>query len=429
MNTKFFYQLAGLKLLTFLILTAFSLLFCSGVRKEYTKASAGSLSAKPTPYAIAEYEPALAVRAAACVTCHAEFRSNIITDFGYGSPYFFGNPESGNKVGPFNGNIYGDFMAGSDRTGWLTAKFHKDIIVPEMATIEFDLKQSADGIINDQALYTEAFKATSLAGYLRSLEKQKEKPSKVIEKKKVFIGAPNAAALRSRFGITDNFQNGLKYINDDGDVSSFDAGIKIAKNKNYYTNSGAIILDGDLFVPGTLFLDNPAIVTNNGCRIYATGPVFMQGPVTFKNDNAASNLQLVSAEAIFLGVGQKICHSDADSNPMSLRLLKSPARPSIYTRVSVDRKIPPEKLTQELYDAAATLPLEDSTCHDETLSFSKILLNAPIIHSRYKGKFKGLVIAEFVLFWQGETDFEFDPVFKEVPVLPMLDENDYLVVE
>jgi hypothetical protein len=32
------------------------------------------------------------------------------TFFGYGSPYFFGNPEGGNKVGPFNGNIYGDFI-------------------------------------------------------------------------------------------------------------------------------------------------------------------------------------------------------------------------------------------------------------------------------------------------------------------------------
>ena len=114
---------------------------------------------------------------------------------------------------------------------------------------------------------------------------------------------------------------------------------------------------------------------------------------------------------------------------MSLRLLKSPARPSILTRVSVENNISPEKLTRKLYDTASSLPLEDSTCHDENLGFSKILLNAPIIHSRYKGKFKGLVIAEFVLFWQGETDFEFDPVFREVPVLPMLKEDDYLVVE
>jgi len=116
----------------------------------------------------------IAVRAAACVTCHAEFYSSIITDFGHGSPNFFGTPESGNKVGPFNGHIYGDFMAGSDRTGWLTAKFHKNIIVPENAAIEFSLKRAADGIISDQALYTEAFKAASLSGYLRALENQKE---------------------------------------------------------------------------------------------------------------------------------------------------------------------------------------------------------------------------------------------------------------
>ena len=91
--------------------------------------------------------------------------------------------------------------------------------------------------------------------------------------------------------------------------------------------------------------------------------------------------------------------------------------------------IPPETFAQKLYNQAASLPLEDSSCHDETLSFSRILLNAPVVHSRYSGKFKGLVIAEFALFFQGKSSYEFDPVFKQVPVLPRLKDSDYLVVK
>jgi hypothetical protein len=38
------------------------------------------------------------------------------------------------------------------------------------------------------------------------------------------------------------------------------------------------------------------------------------------------------------------------------------------------------------------------------------------------------VIAEFALFWQGKSSYQFDPVFREVPVLPVLKESDYLMV-
>jgi hypothetical protein len=73
--------------------------------------------------------------------------------------------------------------------------------------------------------------------------------------------------------------------------------------------------------------------------------------------------------------------------------------------------------------------LEDSSCHDDTISFSHLLLNAPLVHSRYKGNFKGLVIAEVILFRLGKASFEFDPVFKNVPTLPVLKDSDYLQVK
>lgn len=386
---------------------------------------------KGTNRAILEYEPAAAVRASGCITCHAEFSSTYITDFGYDSPWFFANPESKNKVGIYNGHIYGDFIAEPGKTGWLTADFKKHVIVPE-APVEFDLESASRDSLTDKAFYREALKASSLGEYIRALESKKSNPAPVIEKKRVFIGAPDTATLEAGFEIDPNDKVGLKYRKDDPETSPEMKGIEPGNDGNYYTNTGEIVCDGDLFVRGILFLNQPAIDTERGCRIYAAGPVYLQGEITFKDrgySGGKGNLQLVSTEAIFLGVGTQKCHTAEKIDPMALRLLKTPARPSIFTRAAFRQNIPPHEFTQHLYDTAALAPLEDSSCHDETIAFSRLLLNAPVINSRYSGKFKGLVIAEYALFWQGKTDFEFDPVFKEVPVLPILRDSDYLWIE
>jgi hypothetical protein len=380
---------------------------------------------------ISKYEPALAVRASGCITCHAKISSTYVTDFGYGSSYFFGDPGGGNKVGPFNGNIYGDFIAEPGKTSWLTSEFHKEVIVPQ-AEFGFNLKDAARTSLADQPSYRKALEASSLAEYLSALENQKAKPAKIIEKKRIFIGAPDTATLETRFGIKHGESVSFKYIKDNQGVSSDIRGIRLGKTEEYYTNVSEITCDGDLFVRGIFFLNKPTIVTDNGCRIYAAGPVFLQGEVTFKsvgNEVEHGNLQLVSTEAIFLGVGRKKCNITADIDPLALRLLKTPSLPSMFTRGSGRSNISPQTFVQNIYDKAALVPLEDSSCHDDGISFSRLLLNAPIVHSRYTGRFKGLVIAEFALFWQGKSGFEFDPVFKQVPLLPLLQDEDYLTIQ
>ena len=286
--------------------------------------------------------------------------------------------------------------------------------------------------MTDKSSYQEALKAASLAEYLRALESKKNKPASVIEKKKVFIGAPDTETLEAGFKIKPGDNIDFKYIKTNPDTSPDIKGIELSKSGNYYTNTGEIVCDGDLFIRGILFLNKPFIVTKTGCRIYATGPVFLQDELTFKNSDGTidqSNLQLVSAEAIFLGVGHRKCNTKVDADPLSLRLLKTPALPSIFTRTQCSNNVTPERFMRELYDKAALVPLEDSSCHNTAVSFSRLLLNAPIINSRYSGKFNGLVIAEYALFYQGKTNFEFDPVFKEVPVLPVLKEDVYLLIE
>ena len=407
------------------------LLFPAIIAKETSSLSSEDNLMKPgINTAVIEYEPALALRASGCLTCHAEIASNYITDFGYGSSYFFANPASKNEVGIYNGHIYGDFIAEPGKSSWLTAEFKKNIIVPH-APVDFDLSKAAGDTLTDKSSYQEALKSGSLAEYLRALESKKDKPAPVMEKKKVFIGAPDKITLEDRFSIKSDDRVDFKYIRNDP-TSPEVKGIELSEDGIYYTNNGEIICDGDLFIRGMLFLNEAAVVTKKGCRIYATGPVFLQKEITLKNaDNSGdqSNLQLVSTEAIFLGVGREKRDTTPKTDPMALRLLMTPARPSILTREAYRNNITPHEFTQALYDRAALVPLEDSSYHDDTIGFSRLLLNAPVINSRYKGKFKGLVIAEYALFWQGSCSFEFDPVFKEVPVLPLLKDSDYLRVE
>lgn len=381
--------------------------------------------------AITRYEPALAVRGAACITCHAKIHSAFITDFGYGDPFFFGNASGGIKVGPFNGNIYGDFIAEQGKTGWLTAEMYKEIIVPH-APLSIKPKDAAGSGLDNQSSYLDALQAASLKEYLQALESRKTNPAPVIEKDRIFIGAPDTATLEKRFGLTPGETVDFKYIKNDQRDSPEIEGIELSESGNYYTNTSDVVCDGDLFVRGILFLNKPSIWTNTGCRIYTAGPIFLQNTVTFNSMSSGAdrtNLQLVSTEAVFMGVGRKKCDPNAEGDPLSSRLLLTPALTSIVTR-SADRDgIRPEEFAQNLYDKATLIPLEDSSCHDESISFSRILINAPIVHSRYNGKFRGLVIAEFALFWQGKSSYEFDPVFKEVPVLPLLKNEDYLLVE
>jgi hypothetical protein len=380
--------------------------------------------------AITEYEPALAVRASTCVTCHAKINPSCITDFGFGDPYFFGRPGGGAKFSSFDGHVYGDFYGSEpNKTGYLTAEIGKSIIVPQ-AVFNFDLKAAGSKL--DQSNYQQALQATTLAQYLQALEKQKAKPASVIEKKKIFIGAPDAETIEARFGMARGADNKFKYIKNDSSSPDI-SGIGLNSGKEYYTNNQEILCDGDLFVRGTLFLNRATVATKNGCRIYATGPIYVQNSIAYKNLGGPAdhtNLQLVSAQAILLGVGDKSCDATSTESPLSRRLVSGYAVSTYMTRSSSGKSIPPQEFDKDIYAQGKLIAgLEDAGCHDDNIGFTRLLLNAPQIHSRYKGAFKGVVIAEFALFRLGKTSFEFDPVFKAVPVLPRLKDSDYLRIQ
>ena len=383
--------------------------------------------------AIIEFEPVLAVRAPSCVTCHAKINAAFITDFGYGDDYFFGQSGIGSRLGPFSGHIYGDFYGGEpNKTAWLTATLDKEIVVPK-AEFDFDLQSTAVSDLGDQAAYQNALGAESLAGYLQEVENQKANPSKVIETETVFIGAPDAATLKTRFDISPGSDIALKFIKNDDNASPEMTGIVAGSGNTHFTNAEEVICDGDLFVGGILFLNSPTIRTNRGCRIYATGPIILQKAVSLKALGDApdlANLQLVSSEAILLGVGEKNCAESMYSDPLATRFQGAYALNSFITRETHRMSVAPRDAARKIYEKVKLIPdLDDASCHDDSISYSRILLNAPQVHSRYRGTFKGLVIAEFALFRLGQSSFDFDPVFKKVPILPVLRNSDYLLVE
>jgi hypothetical protein len=383
--------------------------------------------------AITELSPALAVRAAACITCHAKIRSGFITDFGYGNSYFWGSPGGKAPMGPFNGSIYGDFFGVEpNKTAWMTAEISGPIIVPR-ADFRFDLRSSAGAPLAGQPSYQQALQASSLAAYLKAVESQKTKPSPIVEKKRVFIGAPTAKTLETRFHIAPGTETLIKFIKNNAKTSPDVKGIAVSSNGKYYTNVAEIVCDGDLFIRGTLFLNHATIATQNGCRIYATGPIFLQNAVAYKQMGGSldrTNLQLVSTQAILMGTGEKNCSPSDKENPLARRLIAGIASDTFFTREAQENLMQPKAFGQIIYNQSKSMDsLEDASCHDATIPFSRLLLNAPQVHSRYKGKFSGIVIAEVILFPPGKSDFVFDPVFQEVPILPVLEDSDYLLVE
>ncbi|NJL24185.1 MAG: hypothetical protein HC902_02715, partial [Calothrix sp. SM1_5_4] len=75
--------------------------------------------------------------------------------------------------------------------------------------------------------------------------------------------------------------------------------------------------------------------------------------------------------------------------------------------------------------------LYDASCLPEgrAVSYERILLNAPMVYSRYSGDVRGTVIAEFALMSIGNFKFSFDSVFNSVNVLPYLTRGKLLDVQ
>jgi hypothetical protein len=337
--------------------------------------------------------------------CHADIRSNIVTDFGYGNSYFFGGSVSG--LSAESGSVYGNHGE-----NWQSAKIAGTVYVPNA---------NSSGITNEPTL--QAYLQNKFAQSPHDVTKA----AKVETKSKVFIGAPSADRIRQLAG---GFPAGTvwRYMGS-GSLSG------LAPAGNFVRNNGEIFCEGDLVIDSVLYLNQPRIRTTNGCRMYVSKSVFIDGPITYVGGSPNANLQISSARSINLGLGVNSCGTTYDhgsgapnGNPIRNRLTEMWTIEGYFTREggSVTSKL--NNIYSD-YQAIGSPP--DAACQSvgRNVEFNALILNAPQVNSRYQGNFKGAIIAEIAIMSLGAFSYEFDNLFLSVPVLPLLQPSEYLDVE
>jgi hypothetical protein len=374
--------------------------------------------------AVKKYEPAAAIRAIGCIQCHAKVESNMITDFGLGNSYFF----SKNLGGDWwkNGGVYGDHGQ-NIRTMELANEI--SIIVPKA-----DLPQV---VKNSTYLQT-------VADYVKSevLQSQFEntRNANVAAKERVYIGAPTEQSIRQSFALSVDVS--LKYYKESSESEALTG---LVRENGFFRNTNVLTCEGDLAIEGPLYLENLKVKSRSGCRIYVIGSAFIFGSIEYVDETSETNLQITSTKAISMGLGltkKNGAFCDPDSryatdpggyNVSSLvnRFKTFWTVPSYSTRQVAD----PMVFGQSIINESKAIELQlgsfmDADCRAEgkNINFKRLLLNAPQLQSRYEGNFSGVIIAEIAIMRLGDFKFKYDPVFKNVPILPFINQGDLLTV-
>ena len=376
-----------------------------------------------TTVSIRKIKPSLAVRGASCLACHANIQSNMVTDFGFGDSYFLdkGDVSDGYQIN------YGSPYFNHGLIAWQSARIFGSLIIPkvtvsranfpgQMNTVDpMGLKSEmslSDLIQSKQLAYMDGMPAlnSSIASGVTPLNGE----APVIEKSSIYIGAPTQSEILSlaptliasptgfaMLKVTKANLSGLEMV-DEGHGS-------FVRNKS----NVPFVCMGDVVIKGTLFLNNLNLVTDdNGCRIYASQSIFVQGAVKYNGGigTGSQNLQLSSARAILMGFDQYKL-----SDRLSLTGISS-LLPYASTRGPGTNK---EKRTLIYNESLLISELEDAG--SQMIPYSRMLLNAPEVHSRYTGEFSGVVVGEIVLFRLGKFSFKYDTAFDSTPILPSLE--------
>jgi hypothetical protein len=374
-------------------------------------------------------EPALAVRAPACMNCHSTVASRFITDLGFGSSYFFAKP--GNPFTDAPLDFYGDHTK-----SWATSNFQSDVIVPKAALgLNLTAYEGTDYKGTENS-------ATTIATYVRAIEAKKAAPATIVEKDTVYIGAPTEAVMNARTGGLGGAVS--KFIKNSQNTSPELSGLI---DRGTYLEASSLTCDGDLLISKTLYLKDLVLKTADGCRIYSNQSILVQGTITYQkldaNATDNTNLQLLSTRWVDLGVGDSHCEKAGNdgwyNTPGTVNIKPSENRLVTYgapTRANptVDGS---RAFNQSLLAELRKIPaFQDASCRaaasgakPRDVHYERLLINAPRVDSRYTGKFTGVIVAEVPLMSLSVFSFSYDPVFNRVPVLPFLKADDFLVIQ
>ncbi len=409
-------------------------------------------------------QPALAVRGFACNNCHAQVQSNMLSDYGLGDPFYFTKERT----------FYRDWVAPSNPTqqlGLINLNGNK-FYVPKA-----DIR--AEGL--------DAFKAElpnrgwdsvkSLLDFVRKLyeppQAYNNKPEQFVELENLKIRLPTEQRIREVFG---NPTVSSVYVPDTQDSVPL-KGLKSLGTNVFQVEQ--LECDGDLFLDGTVIFSNAHVKSINGCRIYTTGSVFIEGPLISEpvGNTTLHNTQILSAISIWKGHGMvfdaqgQFCettgafpptkswflrsgstgclegggNSSVKCDSLGVRLyhfyhykayasniarddqsLANLTRQKIWNSVPDDGVIASERAKLE---AALNRPLRDASCEapvGRNVTYERLLLAAPYVSSRYYGDFIGAIVAESALMSLGNFKFQFDPVFRSVSTFSLLADDELI---
>lgn len=374
----------------------------------------------PTQMTLKTIQPALAVRALACLMCHADIRANVITDFGYGQSYFMG----GNLDWDKDQSWYGDTAS-----SWQTAKqILGTVYVPNVnagpkAISKLNPQPIAPMNIETflQTPYVPAYQWDNryvAQTVVRSVNPPEGAPA-VKSVSSIIIKAPSEADLLSIDSQFFSGPVGVKYYN-----SQSDTGFVIEDDGSgpFVTNSADTIecSNQDVLVKGNLLLKSLSVTAGFGCRIYVLGSVFIEGGFTY-TAMQLPNLQITATRAIVMGISESRLNHRLIEDARGLQL-SSVDYASLAKMVMNDAHIMSSHLldAQDNYAVYGTQGTDTKGNPRSSIDYTGLLLNAPLVESRYVGSVSGTIIAEAALFALGEFNFSFDAVFTKVNVLPRL---------
>lgn len=174
--------------------------------------------------ALSDFEPALAVRGMGCIQCHANIKSNIVTDFGYGNDYYFGTKPANSWWR--SGGVYGDH---DNKFGTMSIPADKTVHVPKANLPVFVASATGKQTV---AQYVQGLFAASEFTNTRSVA--------VAEQNSIYIGAPTEEQITTslRLGATER----SRYYKNAADSIELSG---LVDQGTFFELSGRMDCDGD----------------------------------------------------------------------------------------------------------------------------------------------------------------------------------------
>ncbi|MBT4762119.1 MAG: hypothetical protein HOO06_10510 [Bdellovibrionaceae bacterium] len=237
-----------------------------------------------------------------CIMCHAKFlgSSYIVSDFSLDTSAFLWTEGAAENDLSYHGQSKNHFKSFSSAKLDVNTKF----LIPDKTVNTLAMQgctTPGEGKLIDYVKCN--FNITNTNADAFQLSNQ------------INIGAPTVSQLTSlRASVLELVEKdiylvpgleGLLYFPNDVTAKVDLAGVVKHANGTFYNDpTKPLVCDGDILVTDVIRLTNLKLQTQEGCRVYSTKSIFLEGSVDYTVANALNaHLQLASARAVILGAG------------------------------------------------------------------------------------------------------------------------------